>query len=136
MLTLAEVRQGITIPRVLALCCLFLAACTTETLLRPEAYSTAYNQDVRVECTNGYTYNLEAPWTMDEEGNISGEGSAVFSTRSKTTFKGTIRAKNIESIYLITDQVDPFVVYAAIGLAAVAVVFLMKAALGGIGKMG
>jgi len=136
MLTLTRVRYSITIPRVLVLCCVFLAACTTETLLHPEAYRTAYDRDVRVKCTTGYTYNLEAPWTMDEEGNISGKGTAVFSTRSKTSFKGTIPAENIESIYVMNDEVDPFVAYAAVGLAVVAVYFLLKAALGGLGKMG
>ena len=97
MLTLARVRYNITIPKVLALSCVLLAACTSEQILQRDTYDTAYSEIIHVVAKSGLRYELYPPWTSDEVGNLTGDGRAI-SDDGWEWFTGSIAATEIETV--------------------------------------
>ena len=97
MLALARVRQGISIPSVLTLSCVFLAACTTQQALHPYQYKTAHSDDIHITTKSGQEYELKAPWTSDPTGNISGKGRVLVDDEWKP-FEGNISLMEIEEV--------------------------------------
>jgi len=132
MLTLARVRHNITITRVLALSCVFLAACTSQEVLRPYQYKSAHSEKIYITAKSGQQYDLEAPWTSDNFGNISGKGKVLVDSTWRS-FEGEIPFTEIDKVTVSTFSTPaPALIYGIALLGVVAIVVSIVALTGGL----